>query len=86
MNTRHLTITLRPDWKSALREAAQASVQAQYQGEVLNFETPAQFFGQLTEKRWELVRLAQGRVPMAVRDLARHAGRDVRCVHASPFS
>jgi hypothetical protein len=29
--------------------------------EVLNFETPAQFFGQLTEKRWNIVRTAQGR-------------------------
>ena len=81
MNTRHLTITLRPDWKPALREVPQASLQAQYQGELLNFETPAQFFGQLTEKRWELVRLAQGKEPMAVRELARLAGRDVRRVH-----
>ena len=80
MNARYLTITLRPDWKSALREAAQASVQTGYQGEALNFETLARFFGQLPEKSWELVRLAKGREPMAVRELARLAGRDVRHV------
>jgi predicted transcriptional regulator len=81
MNKRFLTITLSPDWKSALRAAAHASTKADYQGELLNFESPAQFFGQLTEKRWELVRLAQGKAPMAVRELARLAGRDVRRVH-----
>ena len=81
MNERYLTITLRPDWKSALRAAAKASEQTGYQGETLNFESPAQFFGQLTERRWELVRLAQGKAPMALRELARLAGRDVRRVH-----
>lgn len=81
MNKRYLTITLRPDWKSALRDAAKASTQPVYQGEVLNFESPAQFFGQLTEKRWELVRMAQGKTPMAIRELARLVGRDVRRVH-----
>ena len=81
MNDRHLTITLSSDWKSALRSAAQASKKDDYQGETLNFESPAQFFGQLTERRWELVRLSQGKPPMAVRELARLAGRDVRRVH-----
>ena len=61
MTNRNLTITLQPDWKSALRAVAKTLKGAQdYQGEVLNFESPAHFFGQLTEKRWELVRAAQG--------------------------
>ena len=45
MNERTLTITLRPNWQSALRAAA------------------------------------QGKPPMAVRELARLVGRDVRRVH-----
>lgn len=81
MNKRYLTITLRPDWQSALRAAAKAGSQPAYQGEVLNFESPAQFFGQLTERRWDLVRTAQGKAPMAIRELARLVGRDVRRVH-----
>ena len=81
MNERYLTITLRPDWQSALRAAAKVSTQPAYQGEVLNFESPAQFFGQLTERRWDLVRTAQGKAPMAIRELARLVGRDVRRVH-----
>ena len=60
MTDRYLTITLQPDWQSALRNVAEASKKDTYQGEVLNFESPAQFFGQLTERRWNIVRAMQG--------------------------
>jgi len=79
---RHLTITLQPDWMAGLRQAAQAAQSDSYQGEVLNFESPGQFFGQLTEKRWTLVRTAQRKgdeIPL--RELARMVGRDVKRVH-----
>lgn len=81
MKKRHLTITMQPDWQGALRASAQAAKATTYQGEVLNFETPAQFFGQLTEKRWELVRACQGKGELPVRELARMVGRDVKRVH-----
>ena len=42
MTDRYLTITLQPDWKGGLRTAAQVAKAGTYQGEVLNFETPAQ--------------------------------------------
>ena len=81
MTERCLTITMQPDWKGALRAMAQVAKQQGYQGEVLNFESPGQFFGQLSEKRWELVRAAQGKGEMSVRELARAVGRDVKRVH-----
>lgn len=81
MTQRFLTITLQPDWKGALRASAKAAAAGTYQGEVLNFESPGHFFGQLTEKRWELVRAAQGRGDLSVRELARSVGRDVKRVH-----
>ena len=81
MSERFLTITLQADWQAGLRAAAQAAQQSTYQGEVLNFESPGHFFGQLTEKRWALVRTAQGKGPLSVRELARLAGRDVKRVH-----
>lgn len=81
MMQRNLTITLEPDWKAALRSTAKRAKARTYQGEVLNFETPAQFFGQLTQKRWDLVRVAQGRGALSVRELARLVGRDVKRVH-----
>ena len=81
MTDRHLTITLQSDWKAGLRHAAKSAKASAYQGEVLNFETPGQFFGQLTEKRWDVVRAAQGRGELPVRELARLVNRDVKRVH-----
>jgi len=81
MKKRFLTITLQPDWQAGLRSAAVLAKEPTYQGEVLNFESPAHFFGQLTEKRWTLIRMAQGKGELAVRELARLVGRDVRRVH-----
>lgn len=81
MNNRNLTITLQSDWKGALRAAGQSAKAGTYRGEVLNFESPAQFFGQLTEKRWEIVRIAQGQGELSVRELARQLNRDVKRVH-----
>ena len=82
---RHLTITLSPDWRAGLRNAAESIVRGadsgEYQGEKLNFESPAVFFGKLTEKRWDLVRLLQSEKPSGVREIARLIGRDVRRVH-----
>ena len=81
MTQRNLTITLQSDWKAAIRAAGVAAKADTYQGEVLNFETPAQFFGQLSEKRWDIVRAAQGKGEMSVRELARVVDRDVKRVH-----
>ena len=81
MTERYLTITLQQDWKIGLRAAGRAAKSGAYQGEVLNFESPGHFFGQLTEKRWDIVRAAQGKGALAVRELARIVGRDVKRVH-----
>ena len=81
MTERYLTITLQPDWKGALRAMAKTAQSDKYQGEVLNFESPGHFFGQLSEKRWEIVRAAQGKGELSVRELSRAVGRDVKRVH-----
>lgn len=81
MTDRYLTITLQPDWKAALRGLVPAARSNEYQGEVLNFESPGQFFGQLSQKRWEIARAAQGKGELSVRELARSVGRDVKRVH-----
>ena len=78
---RKLTITLSPDWRTALRRAGKASQDDSYRGETLNFESPGAFFGRLTERRWALVSALQGQGAMAVRELARKVGRDVKRVH-----
>jgi predicted transcriptional regulator len=81
MKKRTLTIRLTPDWKSGLRAAARKARAKTYQGEELAFETPAVFFGRLTERRWELVRMLQGKGAMSIRELARRVERDVKRVH-----
>ena len=82
MSKRRLTITLGSDWRAALRQAGKAATASTYEGETLNFETPAAFFGSLTERRWAIVQALQydgGTV--GVRELARRLGRDVKRVH-----
>jgi predicted transcriptional regulator len=81
MAQRTLTITLEPDWRMALRAAGQAAQADRYQGETLNFETPATLFGRLTERRWALVQTLQGTGELPLRELARRVGRDVKRVH-----
>lgn len=80
-NNRTLTITLLPDWRTALRQAGKKALATRYQGETLNFETPGVFFGRLTERRWALVTALLGQGTLAVRELARRVGRDVKRVH-----
>jgi predicted transcriptional regulator len=81
MKQRHLTISLQPDWRAALRSAGAMAKAATYQGEQLNFESPAIFFSRLSEKRWALVNALQGQGEMAIRELARRVSRDVKRVH-----
>jgi predicted transcriptional regulator len=82
MEARTLTITMQPDWKAALRASAQKAFKAKSaQGDRLNFESPAAFFGQLTERRWAMVHALQGAGEVPVRELARRVGRDVKRVH-----
>lgn len=81
MTQRHLTITLQQNFKAAIRAVGVASKSDTYQGEVLSFETPALFFGQLSEKRWEVVRAAQSKGEMSVRELAGVVDHDVKVVH-----
>lgn len=78
---RRLSITVSPDRRTALRQAGKAAQADSCQGETLNFESPGVFFGRLTERRWALVTALQGQGAMAVRELARRAGRDVKREH-----
>jgi predicted transcriptional regulator len=78
---RTLTITLNPDWRAGLRATARQATAAGYRGEILNFESPAAFFGRLTERRWLLIVALKGQGTLALRELARRVGRDVKRVH-----
>lgn len=81
MEKRTLTITVQSDWQAALRTAAKDASAYRYQGETLNFETPATFFGQLTSRRWDLVQSLIGVGELSVREISRRVQRDVKRVH-----
>ena len=81
MAERTLTITVQPDWQGALRAAGRRAAADSYQGETLNFETPAMFFGRLTERRRAIVEILIGAGELSVRELARRVQRGVKRVH-----
>lgn len=81
MTQRHLTITLQPAWRAALRDAGKRARGRGCQGEVLDFESPGAFYSRLSERRWALVRALQGQRAISIREPARRVGRDVRRVH-----
>jgi len=81
MASRRLKVTLNPDWQSALRAAGHTAQQETYQGETLNFETPAALFSSLTERRWSLVQALMGAGELSLGELAERVSRDVQCVH-----
>jgi predicted transcriptional regulator len=82
---RTLTITIRADWKAALRDViaiARTGIEREvYMGETLNFETPSAFFSRLTPNRWTMLTTLQGAAAVGVRELARRLNRDVKRVH-----
>lgn len=47
----------------------------------INFATPELLWKVLTAKRWELLKVLCGAVPVSIREAARRAGRDVKAVH-----
>ena len=47
----------------------------------ISFETPELLWKVLTAKRWEILKAMAGSGPMALREIARRVGRDVKSVH-----
>lgn len=77
MPQRRLTITLSPHWQDLLRAQVDAFGASVYRGETLNFESPAAFFSQLTERRWAVLQSLIGAGELGLRETAQRAGRDV---------
>jgi predicted transcriptional regulator len=59
-----------------------AAFEGEEQGETISFATPALLFKVITSKRWDLLNTMTGASPLAIRELARRLGRDVKAVHA----
>jgi len=85
MSTRTLIISIEPDMDVYMAQFAERAenglASGQYQGEYLNFPTPAQFFSRITAHRWNIVSSLLGQGAVGVRELARRLGREVKRVH-----
>jgi len=51
------------------------------QGAFIGFATPELLWKVITPKRWEVLKAATGAGPIAIREVARRVGRDVKTVH-----
>lgn len=65
------------DTKRRMREA----FQGEEQGAFISFASAELLWKVITPKRWELLRALTGAEPLALREIARRVGRDVKSVH-----
>lgn len=55
--------------------------QGKKQGAFIGFATPELLWKIITPKRWDVLRAMTGKEPIAIREVARLVGRDVKSVH-----
>jgi predicted transcriptional regulator len=67
--------------KDAQRRTADA-LRGRRQGAYISFASEDLLWKTLTPKRWALLRIMAGQGALAIREVARRAGRDVRAVHS----
>jgi predicted transcriptional regulator len=58
-----------------------AAFQGEDQGAHISFASVEQLWQTLTRKRWEILQAMTGQGEMAIREVARRVGRDVKAVH-----
>jgi len=70
-----------PSMKDAQRRTADA-LRGKRQGAYISFASEDLLWKTLTPKRWALLKIMAGQGALAIREVARRAGRDVRAVHS----
>jgi predicted transcriptional regulator len=68
--------------KKRMRDAFEARAQ----GAHISFATIELLWKVITPKRWEILRVMTGSGPVAIREVARRVGRDVKSVHGDVTS
>lgn len=64
-----------------LNEVAHAMEVLTPSGPRISFETPELLWKTLTPRRWAIMKAMTGAGPLALREVARRVGRDVKAVH-----
>jgi predicted transcriptional regulator len=77
MKTVRLGIASVAETKARMR----AAFAGERQGAFISFATPELLWRVITPKRWDLLKAMTGTGPVAIREIARRVGRDVKSVH-----
>lgn len=77
-NTVKLSVSSDKDFRRRVEQAFAGIPQ----GNHISFATPELLWQTLTAKRWEILKAMTGAGPMAIREVARRVGRDVKAVHS----
>ena len=75
-----LTIDIR-SLRDTLDDAVQVMERLEYSQPHISFESPELLWKILAGKRWEILRVMTAAGPLALREIARRVGRDVKSVH-----
>lgn len=81
MATHSNTVTLSVASRDAANDRVRAAFRGEHQGERISFASVELLWRTLTRKRWEILRAMTGQGNMAIREVARRVGRDVKAVH-----
>ena len=75
------TVTLGIASLEETKRQTAAAFRGEAQGEFIAFESVELLWKVLTAKRWQIIRAMTGQGGMAIREIARRVGRDVKAVH-----
>lgn len=75
------TVTIGVSTLEAVKVRLAAAFRGEPQSAHISFASPELLWQVLTQKRWEIIRTMTGAGPLAIREVARRVGRDVKAVH-----
>jgi predicted transcriptional regulator len=76
------TVTVGVSSVKDVQRRTAAALRGRRQGAHISFASEELLWKTITPKRWALLKLMAGQGPMAIRQIARRADRDVRAVHS----
>ena len=75
------TVTIGVASETEVRERTLHAFRGQAQGAHISFPSIEMLWKIITPRRWDLLRVMTGAGPLAIREIARRSGRDVKSVH-----
>ncbi len=75
------TVTLEVASREKIDKRFLKAFEGEPQEAFISFESPEVLFNVLRGKRWELLKIMTGELPMTIREAARRLRRDVKAVH-----